>query len=445
MGNADSWHDKVAWKEFAPAFVLVLTSLIWYTLTYAVFSNAITELQLTPTQNNIIFGVFYAAIAISAIIGGTVMPRVRKIGLIMWMLFGAVTTMLIMTVPSNDLSLNLMFSIILGCSIGAGLPSALAFFADSVRIEKRGLSGGITWSAIGFGVLLVGVFVASIEINFSLSLIAALRIIGLVLFVLLSKGQVDSPKKNVLSYRRMFQGRELLLYLVPWVMFSLINFTQLPISTALFGDFANYVTLIEFAITGVFALIGGILADRIGRKRVVITGFILLGIEYAILSLFAHNPLSWYIFTVLDGAAWGMFATVFFMTLWGDLARENSKEKYYILGGLPYLLAGFLTIAMQPYASSIEPSMAFSLASFFLFVAVLPLIYAPETLPEKAMKDRDIKSYLEQAQRVVQKEKEKKTEKETNKSKEKTEPVQDAKEENNQDYDEARKLAEKYY
>jgi hypothetical protein len=41
--------------------------------------------------------------------------------------------------------------------------------------------------------------------------------------------------------------------------------------------------------------------------------------------------------------------------------------------------------------------MIFSFASVFLFLAVLPLIYAPETLPEKTMKDRDLKSYIEKA------------------------------------------------
>jgi len=56
----------------------------------------------------------------------------------------------------------------------------------------------------------------------------------------------------------------------------------------------------------------------------------------------------------------------------------------------------------------------FSLTAFLLFLAVLPLIYAPETLPEKTMKDRELKSYIEKAQKVVQKE--------TGKNQKKTKP-----------------------
>ena len=37
-------------------------------------------------------------------------------------------------------------------------------------------------------------------------------------------------------------------------------------------------------------------------------------------------------------------------------------------------------------------------------MAVIPLMYAPETLPEKTMKDRELKSYVEKAQKLAQKE-----------------------------------------
>jgi hypothetical protein len=56
-----------------------------------------------------------------------------------------------------------------------------------------------------------------------------------------------------------------------------------------------------------------------------------------------------------------------------------------------------------PFAGDIKAVTAFSLASFFLFVAVLPLMYAPETLPEKKIKDRELRDYLEKAKRTKDK------------------------------------------
>ncbi|PVX24936.1 MAG: hypothetical protein CW716_09090, partial [Candidatus Bathyarchaeum sp.] len=43
---------------------------------------------------------------------------------------------------------------------------------------------------------------------------------------------------------------------------------------------------------------------------------------------------------------------------------------------------------------------AFSLAAFFLFVAVMPLVFAPETLPEKKMELRRLRSFAEEAQKA---------------------------------------------
>jgi len=46
---------------------------------------------------------------------------------------------------------------------------------------------------------------------------------------------------------------------------------------------------------------------------------------------------------------------------------------------------------------------AFSLASFFLFLAVLPLLYAPETLPEKKIELRRLRKYVETAKKFQRK------------------------------------------
>jgi hypothetical protein len=102
-------------------------------------------------------------------------------------------------------------------------------------------------------------------------------------------------------------------------------------------------------------------------------------------------------------------------------------------------------MVVQPFAKSISITSSFSLASFFLFLAIIPLLYAPETLPEKSMKDRELKNYLETAQKFAQKETEKKqyntkSQKESDGEKEENQEEQKSPEDI-----EAQKLAEKYY
>jgi MFS family permease len=229
------------------------------------------------------------------------------------------------------------------------------------------------------------------------------RIVGLILFFYTFKDKITESTQNVPSFGEVLSKRELIFYLVPWVMFCLVNWMEAPLLEKLFGELNSVIGFIEVAISGLFALVGGIIADFSGRKRVIIIGFVILGVEYAVLGLLFEMPVSWYVYTALDSIAWGMFASVFFMTVWGDLAADQQKEKYYVVGALPYLLASFLSILVKPYVGIIPLATAFSLASFFLFLAVLPLTYARETLPEKKIQERELKDYIEKAKKILRK------------------------------------------
>jgi MFS family permease len=242
--------------------------------------------------------------------------------------------------------------------------------------------------------------------GFSTFLALALwRVLGLIAFYVALRGTIRSVQgSSPFAYTSTFRKRDLLLYLTPWIMLSVINFVEDPIVNNFLGDSSVITKLIEFSLIGLFAFIGGVFADLFGRKRVIITGFVMLGIGYAVLSFSLKLvPAFLYVYVFCDGIAWGMFSSVFLITLWGDLAQDRRKERYYVIGGLPFLLAGFLSVVVGPYAGSIGTSESFSLAAFFLFVSVLPLIYAPETLPEKRMKEIELKDYLEKAKRVKDK------------------------------------------
>jgi MFS family permease len=178
----------------------------------------------------------------------------------------------------------------------------------------------------------------------------------------------------------------------------------ISIGTEIYGE--NYYTFILFenVLVGVFAIVGGFICDTVGRKRLSITGFVILGLGYAILGVFPLNTLSWYIYFVIDGVAWGMLYVVFLFTVWGDLSFDKPSEKYYALASLPYILSNFLRFTFGPIiAAALSVYAIFSFAAFFLFLAVIPLMFAPETLPEKTLRERELRSYIEKAKRVREK------------------------------------------
>ncbi|MDH5690775.1 MAG: MFS transporter, partial [Candidatus Bathyarchaeota archaeon] len=299
----------------------------------------------------------------------------------------------------------LLVSFLLGISLGLGFPSCLAYFGDYSIEENRGRLAGITFFASSLCILFIGLLLSFSTLVVGALILAAWRGIGFLSFLLArSKQNYRKEKMIEVPYRAVLRDRPFLLYLLPWAMFCLINFLEIPVEINLFGeDFAEFMPIAEFGIGGFVALIGGWFADSVGRKRIIIVGFIMLGIGYAVLGLFHWFTPSWYLYIIVDGIAWGIFLPMFFLVIWSELAGNRVKGKYYLIGLVPFLIASYAQIFFAPYAKGIEVSAAFSLASFFLFIAVLPLLYAPETMPEKKMELKRLRKFADDAKKAKEK------------------------------------------
>ncbi len=390
-------------NEFLPVFVLVVNSFTWYGLTSVVFAGIVNNLQIAVLEKSLAFAAFYVGMAFSAIVGWRLFLNSRRFAFLLWILAGISASLLLTVMESSAYLVTFATSLLLGVSIGTGLPSCLAYFADSTTTESRGLFGGITYGVSALLIFSLGYVLGMFSSQTSILILAIWRALGLLVLIPLMKKEKIQQAKTPPSYFSILGMRIVVLYLISWIMLCLVNWTEAPLVEKFFGDSYNLVVLAEFAISAIFTFMGGIFADLFGRKRVIIAGFIMLGIEYAALSLLSEIQAVQYLYVIFDGVSWGMFSVVFFMVLWGDIAGNSSKEKYYALGGLPYLLAGFLSILVKPYIEIINISTAFSLASFFLFLAVLPLMFAPETLPEKRIKERELKGYVEKAKKTKEK------------------------------------------
>ena len=397
-------RDKAAWRETAPSILLVVNTFVWYITTYAVFNAIVNELHMLETEKLGLFAIYYVGIAVTAILGSKFFSRARTKSLDLWLFMGAIATLLLATFSSDSMLADAFIAFFFGASIGIGLPSCLSYFADSTSVGNRGFVGGIIWSAVGFTVLIFAFLISMLGQWEAIIVLTIWRLLGGICFPVLNRTHKKPAAQKSPSYLELIRKRAILLYLFPWVMFSLINFAEAPILEKVFGaEFFAFAQFVEFVFIGIFAIVGGFIADFAGRKRVVIAGFVMLGIEYAALSAFSSSPVALYLFLTLDGITWGLLVSVFFMALWGDLGENYEKEKYYTLGGLPFILAAFLSVLIKPYAGAISPTAAFSFASFFLFLAVIPLMYAAETLPEKTIKERELKSYIEKAKKAKEK------------------------------------------
>ncbi len=395
-------------KTAVVTIVLVANALIWYFCAFELLMNVVADAGFASSEVIAVFGINLLGIASTALLSPTLMYRVRRRTrfIFYWMLVGAVLSLMPVGIDISTFPTLMLFSALVGIYFGLGMPTCLGYFAASTEATNRSRLGGLIFLFIFLGFFLfIGMGIKDFVHN--AILLSLLKSTGLLLLFFLKPNEKQIGQSDQVSYSFIFKNRSFLLYFIPWLMFSVVNYTAVPIVDSIgkvFSDeIASLSPVIENVTAGIFAVVFGFFADFIGRKRLILAGFSLLGVGYACLGLFLGNIYAWWFYTIADGVAWGAFYTMFIMTLWGDLSQEKSSEKYYAIGSLPFLFSNFMRLSISTYVAEISESAVFSFASFFLFLAVLPLIYAPETLPEKKMKERELKNYIEKAQKVKKK------------------------------------------
>jgi MFS family permease len=349
-----------------------------------------------------------------------------------------------MAVDTSNVILTSLIGLLLGVSLGIGMPTCMNYFSDTSSVENRGRLSGIALLASGIGIVALSI----ISINNAIILgivLAVWRMSGLLIFLVMKSSVKIVPKRNV-TYKEILSQRSFILYFVPWTMFSLINYLVAPISPTSTSNIPGSISLVGLVFLGIFAGIGGFLIDSLGRKFVAIFGFVMLGVGSALLGISIKNPYILYFNAIASGTAWGLLLVLFILTIWGDLSYISTSDKFYAIGASPFFLSAFLGVTVGTYILNLLPNspQLFSFGAFFLFLAVLPLLYAPETLNEKTIMARQFKTYIEKAQKIAQEE----NLKNDNQDKEETEKAdEEAKQviQESPEYEDAQKLAEKYY
>jgi len=388
------------------SIALVASAFIWYFLAIRALDSIIAGFDYYLTA--LIWTIHFVGMIIFALAGPSLAARVgdRKRFLQLWMIYGTISSAISIAVDRTYAPNVLLLSFLFGSSLGLGMPSLMGFFTENTKVENRGRVGGVMLLITGVGIASFGTLAPVENIELQISLLSALRIFGLAVLLLFVKKMNSHEKTKTPSYGSFLGQKPFLFYLIPWIMFSLITYLAAPIQMTSIGeDTANTLLSLENVVIGVSALVGGFMLDIVGRKRIAIAGFVLLGLGYAVLGLGdPTNLLSWCFYTVVDGVAWAMLFVTFVVCIWGDLSHDAPSERHYAVGVLPFFVSKWLQYTIGgDIARAILPTSLFSFIAFFLFIAILPLVYAPETLPEKVLKDRELKTYLQKAQEIAAK------------------------------------------
>ncbi|MGD6934578.1 MAG: MFS transporter [Candidatus Bathyarchaeia archaeon] len=395
----DKPSDEIR-SSFAGIF-LVANTFVWYLYSCRLLSEVTLNGEFSSFQALIVWSMTILGTALASVFGFLISNNVKKSDFIRYWVLAGIPLSLIPAVKDITPIFNSMFFFsFAGIYFGLGMPVSLAYFASLTKENNRSKLGGLTFLAIFIGVLILGALgIKDPQLN--AIVLAVVKIIGLAAILNIKPLENVNTQKDV-TYKEVFKNKTFLLYFVPWMMFSTANYIAAPIVSQIFQPslFESFM-MTENILAGVFAVVSGFVADYVGRRRLVLAGFILLGVGYASLGLFSENIVGWWFYTITDGVAWGIFYTIFLMTIWGDIAGNSNSEKFYAIGYLPFLFSILTQLSMgTTISSTINSSAIFSFTSLFLFIAVLPLAYAPETLPFQILRKRELESYIEKAQRI---------------------------------------------
>ena len=423
---------------------LVANAVVWYVSILAVLEDNIMyvgeDSWLEPNSQILIWCLHFAGLIFSALVGAKISKRINRTKfLLIWISLNVALSLTLFGLSYANPTITAFLVVLYGVSFGLGMPTCMSNYSDSVAIENRGRISGLVMLVSGIGIFAFSAAPLSLlELGVALFL---WRLLSLVVFQAFRSSVVRNITKRAVSYKQVLSQRSFLAYYIPWLLFSLVNFL-VPLQPTVSGKVAMDIYLIQTVFLGVFAVLGGFLLDTIGRKRIAITGFVMLGLAAAIRGINATNIVSIYFTAIFEGVAWGLLLVLFILTLWGDLSDSFHSDKYYAIGVIPFFvsLLILITIGNQITDNPQVNNAIFPFAAFFLFLAVLPLFYATETLPEKITKKRELDSYVAKALEKVSQEGKKSETKNFGETEEDNEKTKESRED-----EAARKLAEKYY
>ena len=397
------WNLGDSWTKF----FLIFNAFSWYFMILRIRDNMLRVPEMSNSAITISI-VFSCGIIISSLVGALLSLKVTRNNLlIMWIVIGAISSFLPIAIVYDQTTPMVIFVFsILGLTFGFGVPSCLAYFSDHTMIEKRGLSAGIIFVIVNVILFPIIALLGTLTLLSSSVFLAVWRMLGL-LYLLPRREENEMPKfERPVPFFSILTAKSFLLYFLPWFAYSLLEaFENVVVSNFLKGDTAllNSIGAMAILLAPLSVLLGGFFADQIGRRRVAIYGFAALGLGYALVGLLPGFVASWYFYAIAYGISTGVLMLIFVPVLWGDLSESNSRERYYAIGSIPFFAANIIQALSNEYVALVPVYASFSLASFFLFLAVLSLAFASETLPEKEIEKKRLKKYLETAKKIKEK------------------------------------------
>lgn len=213
---------------------------------------------------------------------------------------------------------------------------------------------------------------------------------------------IAKTEKDEKGYRP--EKRTILLYSVPWVLFSLINATlarniSLNVFQHVPASLYIFLMVLQMTTSGFGALGGGIVADLFGRRMPLGVCLTLYGISTA-LGGFLQNYEVLYFMYAVNGLNWGILWSMYGSVVWGDLADKESCAKRYSFGWIIFYLVAGVGFLLTPQVSMIPIFASALVGCSLIFLSNIALVLAPELLPSNFRERMKLKMHINAVRKI---------------------------------------------
>jgi MFS family permease len=346
-----------------------------------------TVLHIPVTSIGIIEGIAESTASILKLFSGWITDRFGKHKLLMLIGYGLSN----LTKPFFALSATWTHVLVLRFSdrFGKGIRTSPrdALLADATTKEDRGRSfgfrraldalGAALGPLVAFGIL--AMYAGNYQLVFWLSVIPGAIAILLIIFFLkethpnVALNQRDLPK---ISFKHM--NRRFLAFTFIATLFTIGNFSDafLALRAQDAGMIIAFIPLAFFVMnlsSSIFSMPIGILSDRIGRRPVLITGYIIFALIYFGFGIANHTAWIWVLF-ILYGLYYAFtdgIQKAYIADLVPEGQRGTAMGTFNALTGIAALPASIIAGLLW---HSFGPEVAFSASSGIAILAALLML-----------------------------------------------------------------------
>lgn len=395
-------------SRLAILFVTVLVDMIGFGIVLPLLPFYAEEFGATPLQVTLLIASFSATQFVAVPVWGRVSDRLGRRPFIVAGLFASAVSYLIFGLAGS--LATLFVSRIAAGAAGGTISVAQAYVADATGPQDRAHGLGMLGAASGLGVLIgpaIGGYFSGFGYHVPGFIAAALCAgngIAAIFFLPESRRQPTAARaqapmaqaSTLQGWARAMTSYPFSLLLIVYFL-SIMSFTAMTAVLALYVDRAHGMDAMDvgivFAVAGgttvvVRGLLVGWLARRVGERRIVLAGTIVLALSLAAIPLVQHEAM---IFALVP--FWSLAAGLTFPSLASLVSQQSDAESQGSMLGGQQVVGGIGRVLGPVWAGALFGAVSigtpFLVGAALVSMAALVALRIPAPVHARVLDDDD--------------------------------------------------------